>query len=289
MKYKFNEYSKFKEVAIKSAKNAFISKEKLNLEWKRLRFHSEPDLEDAVLEYEDFENLIISTVDDIIYLPESKELTIDSIYARDSILVSPKGLIKCNMGRQSRRLEAQECLDIYKDKGHRIAGEIISPGTIEGGDFIWIDENHAAVGLGPRTNEEGISQLKNILGDNVELTIVELPKPKHPDDVLHLMSIISPIDSDLALIYRPFMPNSFLTWLENLNIKFVEVSDSEYSKMGCNVLAYAPRSVIMLDNIPLVKSELEEEGCLVKTYKGDEISVKGEGGPTCLIRPLIRL
>lgn len=286
---KLNEYSSFKEVAIRSAKNSFINSDKLDNEWKKLRFHSKPNFEEAINEYSEFENIIINSTQDIIYLPETIDLTIDSIYARDSILVSPKGLIICNMGRKTRTSEAFACAEVYKNKGYKIAGKIEPPGTIEGGDFIWIDDNHAAVGLGPRTNKEGINQLKQILGDDVDLEIVELPKPNHPEDVLHLMSIISPVDKDLSLIYRPFMPISFIKWLENLNMKFVEISDNEYDEMGCNVLACAPRSIIMLDNISSVKIKLENEGCMVKTYKGDEISRKGEGGPTCLIRPLIRV
>jgi N-dimethylarginine dimethylaminohydrolase len=160
---------------------------------------------------------------------------------------------------------------------------------LEGGDFIWIDDKHAAVGLGPRTNEEGVNQLRHILGKGIELHIVDLPKPDHPDDVLHLMSIISPLDKDLALIYRPFMPSSFILWLESLGMKFVDVSNKEYPLMGCNVLATAPRSLIMLENLPMVESSLKKVGCKVRTYKGMEISRKGEGGPTCLTRPLKRI
>jgi N-dimethylarginine dimethylaminohydrolase len=144
------------------------------------------------------------------------------------------------------------------------------------------------VGLGPRTNADGIRQLKDILGPDIELHIVPLPEPNHPDDVLHLMSIISPLDQDLALIYRPFMPRSFIAWLEQLGIQFVEVPDDEYEIMGCNVLAIAPRQAIMLENLPGVKTGLENAGVNVATYKGIEISRKGEGGPTCLTRPLER-
>ena len=122
----------------------------------------------------------------------------------------------------------------------------------------------------------------------VDLHIVNLPNPDHPDDVLHLMSIISPLDKDLALIYKPFIPNSFLQWLANLNINFIKLSEEEYPLMGCNVLATAPRSIIMLDELPKVQFELEKAQCKIRTYKGIEISRKGEGGPTCLTRPLIR-
>jgi len=200
-----------------------------------------------------------------------------------------KGLILCNMGRASRTFEVNENFKTLSSMGYEVAGEIKAPGTLEGGDFIWIDNNHAAVGLGPRTNAEGIRQLKEILGPSIDLHIVNLPIPDHPDDVLHLMSIISPLDKDLALIYKPFIPNSFLQWLADLNINFIKLSEEEYPLMGCNVLATAPRSIIMLDELPKVQFELEKAQCKIRTYKGIEISRKGEGGPTCLTRPLKRM
>ena len=285
----FNEYSTIKQVAIRSAANAFVSEAILAEQWQALRFHAKPDLAEAISEYKDFRALLSSTGANLIELSSSDSLTIDSIYTRDSILVSPKGLILCNMGRASRTPEAAINAASYTALGHPIAGQITAPGTLEGGDFIWLDEHHAAVGLGPRTNAEGIRQLADILGPEVELHIVELPAPDHPDDVLHLMSIISPLDQDLALIYRPFMPAKFIAWLEQLGVAFVDVPEQEYAIMGCNVLAIAPRTTIMLENLPAVKRALEDAGCTVATYKGLEISRKGEGGPTCLTRPLERI
>ena len=285
----FNEYSTIKQVAIRSAANAFVSEVILAEQWQALRFHAKPDLAEAISEYKDFRALLSSTGANLIELSSSDSLTIDSIYTRDSILVSPKGLILCNMGRASRTPEAAINAASYTALGHPIAGQITAPGTLEGGDFIWLDEHHAAVGLGPRTNAEGIRQLADILGPEVELHVVELPEPDHPDDVLHLMSIISPIDQDLALIYRPFMPAEFMAWLEKLGVAFVDVPEQEYAIMGCNVLAIAPRTTIMLENLPAVKRALEDAGCTVATYKGLEISRKGEGGPTCLTRPLERI
>ena len=284
-----NEYSQIKEVAIRSPLFSFINNGKLLREWKALRFHSKPDFNQAIIEYNYFKDLLQNDGISIIDLPSSKLLTIDSIYARDSIVISKKGLILCNMGRSSRTPEASENFNSLKSHGYKIAGQIKSPGTLEGGDFIWIDDQHAAVGLGPRTNKEGIRQLKKLLGSSVELHVVDLPKPSHPDDVLHLMSIISPLDKNLALIYRPFMPYTFINWLSELDISFVEVSDEEYPLMGCNVLATSPRSIIMLEQLPLVQSQLERAGCEIRLYKGMEISRKGEGGPTCLTRPLKRI
>ena len=284
---KFNEYSTIAQVAVRSAENAFVDEKTLAAQWQLLRFHSKPDFALAIAEYSNFLRVLHNA--EVIQLPAADCLTIDSIYTRDSILVSPKGLILCNMGRASRTPEAAENAMAYEKLGHNIAGRITSPGTLEGGDFIWIDETHAAVGLGPRTNREGIRQLQDILGDRVELFIVALPEPDHPEDVLHLMSIISPLDKDLALVYRPLMSQNFIDWLALQGIELVDVPEEEYLPMGCNVLAIAPRSALMLENLPGVKRRLEAAGCAVTTYSGLEISRKGEGGPTCLTRPLVRV
>ena len=159
-----NEYSQLKEVAIRSPLFSFINNGKLLKEWKALRFHSKPDFNQAIIEYNYFKDLLQNDGISIIDLPSSKLLTIDSIYTRDSIVISKKGLILCNMGRSSRTPEASENFNSLKSHGYKIAGQIKSPGTLEGGDFIWIDDRHAAVGLGPRTNKEGIRQLKKLLG-----------------------------------------------------------------------------------------------------------------------------
>ena len=284
----FNEYSLLTQVAIRSPLNSFLTDEKLSNEWQDLRFHSKPELKESINEFIEFRKLLLNNEIKIIDLPQAKDLTIDSIYTRDSILISPKGLILCNMGRASRTPEARDNYEHLKLQGYQIAGEILAPGTLEGGDFIWLSDTKAAVGLGPRTNQNGVDQLRKILGNSVDLHLVPLPEPTHPDDVLHLMSIISPLDKDLVLIYRPLMPVSFIQWLEQLGIKFIEVDEAEYLLMGCNVLATSPRSVIMLENLPGVQRSLQNAGCDVQTYKGIEISRKGEGGPTCLTRPLKR-
>ena len=286
---RFNEYSTITQVAIRGPFNGFVDDTKIADEWKSLRFHSKPNLKEAINEFNMFRELLVDDGIKIIDLPTCKELTIDSIYTRDSILVCAKGIILCNMGRASRTPEAHQNYKSLILHGHQLAGEIIPPGTLEGGDFIWLDEFHAAVALGPRTNKAGIKQLQEILGSDVELHVVELPKPNHPDDVLHLMSIISPLDQDLALIYRPFMPLSFIKWLDDLNINLVDVPEEEYLLMGCNVLATSPRSIIMLEKLPGVENTLRASGCNIRTYKGIEVSRKGEGGPTCLTRPLIRV
>ena len=160
---RFNEYSTIAQVAIRSAANAFVSTAQLEQQWQPLRFHEQPDLDEANIEYHQFKQLLAAAGAEIIELAAADNLTIDSIYTRDSILVSPNGLILCNMGRASRTPEAKINAAAYQALGHRVAGQITAPGTLEGGDFIWLDDQHAAVGLGPRTNAEGIRQLKELL------------------------------------------------------------------------------------------------------------------------------
>ena len=169
-----NEYSKISEVAIRSPLSSFVNDEKITNEWAPLRFHAKPDLKKAIVEYNYFKSFLEEDEIKIIELPSSDKLTLDSIYTRDSIVVCDSGLILCNMGRSSRTPEAEENFKTLEDNGYKIAGQIKSPGTLEGGDFIWIDNKNAAVGLGPRTNSEGIRQLKEILGSEIDLHILSL-------------------------------------------------------------------------------------------------------------------
>ncbi len=284
----WNEYGTLNLVAVRAAENAFRDDARLDAEWRKLRFHQRPDLDEAIQEHRVFRARLESAGAVLIELDDDDHLTLDSIYTRDNIIVSPAGLILCNMGRASRTAEGPFNAAAYAKHGFKVAGSIEAPGTLEGGDFIWLDEKTAAVALGPRTNRAGIEQLHELLGRDVDLHVVPLPDTDHPDDVLHLMSIISPVDSDLAVIYRPMMPAAFIDWLSGKGINFIDVPEDEFLPMGCNVLALGPRNVLMLENLPGTKARLESAGCVVETYKGLEISRKGEGGPTCLTRPLMR-
>ena len=154
---------------------------------------------------------------------------------------------------------------------------------------MWLDSQTAIVGSGYWTNCEGIAQLRTLLGDTIdELIVVTLPHWRGPGDVLHLMSLLSPVDTDLAVVYSPLLPVPFRQRLITRGVELVEVPDSEFDSMGANVLAIAPRRCIMLDGNPRTRSALERAGTEVTVYRGLEISVKGSGGPTCLTRPLVR-
>ncbi|MAV15827.1 MAG: hypothetical protein CMG08_03335, partial [Candidatus Marinimicrobia bacterium] len=170
-----------------------------------------------------------------------------------------------------------------------ILGHIENPGKLEGGDVVWIDEKTIAIGEGYRSNSDGIMQLKRILGDLVEkIVTVPLPHWNGKNDCLHLMSNLSPIDHNLFLIYPRLLPVSFIQFLLYKKIELIEVPDSEYNSMGCNVLAVGNKKVVMIDGNPITKALLEKKDIQVFTYNGSEISLKGAGGPTCLTRPFLR-
>ena len=284
-----SEYLKLKSVYIKPVEKAFVSNEVLSKQWEELNYLSQPKFEKAIEEYEIFENSLKVEDVNIHYFPINEDLSIDSIYCRDAAIATDFGMIICNMGKQERAKEPQAQKKEYLANNIPVLGEIKTPGTLEGGDVAWLDERTLAVGHTYRTNEEGISQLKKLLEPKgVEVIVAQLPHYKGESDVFHLMSILSPVARDLAVIYSPLMPIKFRNELLKRGFKFVEVPEDEFESMGCNVLAVAPRKCMMVAGNPKTQKALIDAGCEVIAYKGEEISVKGGGGPTCLTRPLLR-
>jgi N-dimethylarginine dimethylaminohydrolase len=163
------------------------------------------------------------------------------------------------------------------------------PGRLEGGDVIWLDERTIVVGRGYRTNDAGIDQLRAILADSIdELVVVPLPHWRGESDVMHLMSLISPVDRDLAVVYSRLLPVPFREVPARPPHRAGGTPDDEFDSMGTNVLALARRQWLMLAGNPRTRAALERAGASVIEYEGNEISVKGAGGPTCLTRPIAR-
>lgn len=284
-----SEYGKLQRVFVKSAVAAFVNENQIEQQWEALNFLSRPDLQKAITEYHYFEKLLKSGGAKLVYLPEDNSVTLDSMYCRDASIATDYGIILCNMGKQARIPEPAASESIFKQIGVPILGTITSPGTLEGGDVAWVDTRTLAVGHTYRTNAEGIRQLKKLLEPKgIHVWVAEMPHYKGPTDVFHLMSVFSPVDKDLAVVYSPLMPIAFRNGLLERGYKLVEVPDAEWDSMGCNVLAIAPREVIMVKGNPVTKHRLMEAGCVVHEYDGAEISVKGGGGPTCLTRPIER-
>ena len=153
--------------------------------------------------------------------------------------------------------------------------------------MLWLDQRTLLVGLGFRTNTIAVNQLREALPE-VEVIAFDMPIDQGQAACLHIMSFISLLDHDLAVVHLPLMPVRMYQLLQTRNVQMVEVPSNEYPTMATNVLAVAPRQCIMLQGNPVTKSRLEAAGCTVQTYKGDEISLKAEGGATCLTRPILR-
>ena len=284
-----SEYGAIQSLWIKSADAAFTNQDTLHNQWEDLNYLDEPDFEQAKIEYEDFANHFKHEGLKLHHFGVDEEVMIDSIYCRDAAIATDHGMIICNMGKGARINEPAAQKMAFEMAGIPILGEIRTPGTLEGGDVAWLDEKTLAVGHTYRTNRSGIKQLKALLEPHgVSVIVAEMPHYKGQSDVFHLMSVLSPVDHDLAVAYSPLMPISFRNELLDRGFGLVEVPDEEFESMGCNVLATAPRQCLMVAGNDITASRMREAGCEVTTYDGAEISVKGGGGPTCLTRPMQR-
>lgn len=283
-------HKKVDRILIKHPKDAFISQENLSKTWETFNYTSEPDYETVLKEYEVFENIVRENVPNVDYLPQSDNVGLDSIYTHDSLKITEKGAIFFNTGKVLRQKEGYEVEKKFKEMGIDTLGWIQSPGKIEGGDVVWIDEKTVAIGRGYRTNDEGIRQFKELTKDIVdEYIIVPMPHADGEAECLHLMSVISIVDQDLAVVYSRYMPVPFREFLIERGFDLVEVNDEEYNNLGSNVLALAPRVCVLMEGNKDIYNKLDEKGCKLHTYPGAELSFKGTGGPTCLTCPVTRV
>lgn len=284
-----SETAPLREVVVKRAHDAFGDETRVEREWRALNFTSAPDLTQARRESDRFVEILRGTGATVRMLPPAEDVGLDSIYARDASVESARGMILCRMGKPARAGEPEAQRRAFEAWGVPVIGRILEPGRLEGGDVLWLAPRVVAVGRGYRTNDEGIRQLRALLGDTVDQVItVPLPHWRGHGDVFHLMSIVSPVDRDLAVVYAPLLPVPFREQLIDLGYAFVEVPDAEFEAMGANVLALGPRRCLMLAGNPQTRTRLEAAGADVLVYEGTEISVKGGGGPTCLTRPTAR-
>jgi len=285
-----SEVGKIQKILLKHPKDAFISQDNIDAQWKVLNYSGRPDYSKASEEYENFVGLLKKEVSETHYLPKSDKTGLDSVYVHDPVIITRRGAILCNMGKEKRCGEPSACGELLSELGIPILGAITGEGRLEGGDVVWLDERTLAVGLGYRTNEVGIRQLKEFTAALLdEFVVVPLPHWRGPEHVLHLMTLISPVDYDLAVVYSRLLPIPFREWLVNRGVKLLGVPDSEFETMACNVLTTSPRRCIMLSGNHRTKRMLQDEGVEVREYVGEEISRKGAGGPTCLTIPLLRM
>jgi N-dimethylarginine dimethylaminohydrolase len=255
--------------------------------WRAYGWRAEPDPVAMEEEHAAFRELLREAGAEVVVGQTPLGACPDAIYTYDPALVADGGAILLRPGKQGRRVEVEAMAADLVEAGVPVAARLEAPALAEGGDTVWLDERTLLVGIGYRTNEAGVRALREALPD-VEVIAFDLPHLNGAAEVLHLMSLLSPLDADLAVAYLPLMPVRLVELLGERGIQLVEVPDDEFPTMGPNVLALGPRVALALEGNDETRRRMEAAGVDVRVYRGDEISRKGDGGPTCLTRPLLR-
>ncbi len=250
---------------------------------------SQPELEKAQAEHDALVATLREAGCEVLYHEAELPEHADAIFTHDPVIVTDEGSIVLRMGKEQRRGEETAIGTTLEEFGVPTLATLEGEATAEGGDLLWLDHDTLAVGRGYRTNAEGLRQLTAALRPlGVETVEVQLPHGDGPVSCLHLMSLISMLDHDLAVVHLPLLPVPFVELLSDRGIEVVEVPAEEYPTMGPNVLALAPRRCLMIEGNPVTRERLEAAGCEVLSYRGEELSLKAEGGATCLTRPILR-
>jgi len=254
--------------------------------WRAYGWRTAPDHAAAVAEHEAFCVLLEDAGAEVV-VSRHDPGNPDAIYTYDPVLVGREGAVLLRPGKEVRRGEPAALAPVLEAAGVPVASEIEAPALVEGGDTVWLDEETLLVGVGYRTSEAAVEALGRAF-PGVEVHAFDLPHWNGDAEVLHLMSFLSPLDRDLALVYPRLAPVRLLRLLVERGIAVVEVPDDELETQGPNVLALGPRHALALEGNDDTRRRMERAGVEVVTYRGDEISRKGDGGPTCLTRPLLR-
>jgi N-dimethylarginine dimethylaminohydrolase len=254
--------------------------------WREYGWRAAPDPAAAAAEHEAFRDLLDAAGAEVV-VSRHDPGNPDAIYVYDPVLVGEDGAVLLHPGKEGRRAEPAAMASSLADAGVPIAAELPSSALAEGGDTVWLDESTLLVGIGYRTNEAAVPALEAVF-PGIEVVPFDLPHWNGSGEVMHLMSFVSPLDRDLALVYPRIVPVRLMGLLRERGIELVEVPDEEFESQGANVLALGPRRALALDGNPETRRRMERAGVEVAVYRGEEISRKGDGGPTCLTRPLLR-
>ncbi len=252
-------------------------------------YTARPDLAAAQAEHDAFTATLRDFGAEVIMQQEAQPARADAIFVHDPALVTDAGAIILRMGKPLRVGEEEAMAATFAALDVPILARLAGDALAEGGDLLWVDQQTLAAGIGFRTNPAGVEQLRAALTPiGVRVLTVDLPYYQGPEACLHLMSLISMIADDLAVVYRPLLSVPFLQELERRGVRLIDVPEAEFLTMGINVLALAPNECLMLEGNPQTQAALAAAGCEVRTYRGNEISLKAEGGATCLTRPILR-
>jgi N-dimethylarginine dimethylaminohydrolase len=256
----------------------------------RWHYTSAIDLEGARRAHDAFADALRARDVEVLYHDEPLPEHADSVFVFDPALVTDRGTLLLSMGKELRRGEEEPLARTLQACGVPIYGRLEGAARCEGGDTMWLDHDTLAVGRGFRTNAEGVRQLRALLAPlGVTVLDYDLPYFTGPEACLHLLSLISPVDVDLAVAFPPLMPTAFWDELKRRGVRLLEVPEEEFARtQATNVLCVAPRRLVMLAGSPVTQGLLEAEGCEVVTVPGEPLSFRAEGGPTCLTRPVWR-
>jgi len=247
-----------------------------------------PDPDLLVRQHERFAEILVDLGCDVEVVDAAAGM-VDATYVRDPGMVTGRGAVLFQMTKPARAAEPPLLGTAMEAAGVPVIAELTGSARADGGDIIWLDDQHLLVGRSYRTNAAGVHELREILGaEGVSVASVDMPHDRGPEHVLHLMSVISPVADDIAVVYPPLSPVALMQELELRGVRVVAVTPEECETMACNVLAVRPGVVVMVAGNPQTRAALEKLGCEVHEYDGSEISIKGDGGPTCLTAPILR-
>jgi len=248
-----------------------------------------PDTSELLKEHEQFINLLESLGCQVDVAP-SVEGLVDAVYMHDPMIMTPHGAILLRMAKPVRSPEPAEFRKDLERIGVPILGQLTEPAFADGGDKVWLDAKTLLIGHGYRTNQAGIDQIRAMLAPfGVDVFSFDLPHYEGPSAVLHLMSVLSPIAHDKAVVYEPLAPVRLLQFLESRGISWFTVSEKEMLTQGANILTIRPNVVVLAAGNPEIEGKLREGGVEVHVFAGNNVAVKGDGGPTCLTAPLVRV
>jgi len=257
--------------------------------WRDLGFHHEPNFETAQLEHAALCRELESAGAEIIDLPPADSLSLDAVYAHDASLATDFGLILMRPGKANRVAEARHHGDSCAAQGIPTFGTITAPGSTEAGDILWLDAKTLLMGHGYRTNAAGIAQMRAMLAPmDVAVLSAPLPYGPGPSACLHLMSLMSLLDEETALVDLPWLSVETVELLKSRGFKFVEIDSTERDTLACNVLALGSGRLLAIEENHKTNNRLRQAGFDVRTFPGSELCINGSGGPTCLTRPLLR-
>ncbi len=272
----------------------------LNADHERWHYAKPIDPDRLNAQYRQFVSLVEAAGVDVVWVDENPsgasdgpdDGLADSVFTYDPSFVIGAGAVVLRPGKDLRLGEAPVHDEVYQRLGVPVLGRIEAPGVVEGGDLFWLDTNTLAVGRGFRTNQAGIDQLAEIVGAHgIDLFVVDLPYFRGPEACLHLLSVISPLDQDLALVHAPLLPTALYQRLIGMGYELLMAPPEEFEAslgLNLNVLATGPRQCIAIAGFDQTLELMRNAGCEVQTFEADELCIPCEGGPTCLTRPLLR-